>query len=59
MLQQLAPEHVAVELCRAEELDRRRGLTLELDEMWSYVGKQAAPRWWWHAIDHHSGTVFA
>jgi IS1 family transposase len=48
-----------VEICRAEELDHRRGLTSELDEMWSYVGKKAEPRWLWHAIDHHSGTVLA
>ena len=48
-----------VEICRAEELDQRRGLTSELDEMWSYVGKKAQPRWLWHAIDHHSGTVLA
>jgi insertion element IS1 protein InsB len=57
MLQQLSPEHVEVERCRAEELDWRRGLTSELDEMWSYVGKKAEPRWLWHAIDHHHGTV--
>src|SRR2546422_11228074 len=27
--------------------------------MWSFVGKKAEPRWLWHAIDHHSGTVLA
>ena len=27
--------------------------------MWSYVRSKAHPRWLWHAIDHHSGTVFA
>jgi insertion element IS1 protein InsB len=59
VLQHLHPEHVEVEICRAEELAQRRGLTSELDEMWSYVGKKAAPRWLWHAIDHHSGTVLA
>ena len=48
-----------VEICRAEELDHRRGLISELDETWSYVGKKAEPRWLWHAIDHHSGTVLA
>jgi hypothetical protein len=37
LLQVLHPEHVEVEICRSEELDRRRGLTSELDEMWSYV----------------------
>ena len=59
MLKHLHPEHVEVEICRADELEQRRGLTSELDEMWSYVGKKAEPRWLWHAIDHHSGTVLA
>ena len=53
------PEPITVEMCRAEELDHRRGLTSELDEMWSYVRSKAHPRWLWHAIDHHSGTVLA
>jgi insertion element IS1 protein InsB len=59
VLEYVPPEQVEVELCRAEELARRRGLTSELDEMWSYVGKKANPRWLWHAIDHRSGTVLA
>ena len=59
VLQHLHPEHVEVEICRAEELAQRRGLTSELDEMWSSVGKKAEPRWLWHAINHHSGTVLA
>jgi len=59
VLTHLHPEHVEVEICRAEELAQRRGLTSELDEMWSYVGKKVEPRWLWHAIDHHSGTVLA
>ena len=59
VLQVLHPEHVEVEICRAEELDQRRGLTSELDEMWSYVRSKAKPRWLWHAIDHHSGHVLA
>ena len=59
MLQVLNPEHVEVEICRAEELDQRRGLTSELDEMWSYVRSKANPRWLWHAIDHHTGKVLA
>ena len=53
------PEHITVEMCRSEELDRRRGLTSELDEMWSYVRCKANPRWLWHAIDHHTGKVLA
>jgi insertion element IS1 protein InsB len=58
-LQHLPPEQMEVEICRADMLAPRRGLTSELDAMWSYVGKKAAPRWLWHAIDHHSGTVLA
>ena len=27
--------------------------------MWSYVRSKAHPRWLWHAIDHHTGTVLA
>ena len=59
VLKRLPPEQVAVEICRAEELAQRRGLISELDEMWSYVGKKAEPRWLWHAIDHPSGQVLA
>jgi insertion element IS1 protein InsB len=59
VLQVLHPERVEVEICRSEELDHRRGLTSELDEMWSYVRSKANPRWLWHAIDHHSGHVLA
>ena len=59
VLKQLPPEHVEIEICRADELAQRRGLDSELDEMWSYVGKKAEPRWLWHAIDHVSGAVLA
>jgi insertion element IS1 protein InsB len=46
-------------MCRADELEQRRGLCSELDEMWSFVAQKANPRWLWHAIDHHSGEVLA
>ena len=59
MVQHLHPEQVEVAIYRADELTQRRELTSELDEMWSYVGKKAEPRWLWQAIDHHSGTVLA
>jgi len=58
-LQVVKPEHITVEMCRSEALDYRRGLTSELDEMWSFVQSKAHPRWLWHAIDHHTGTVLA
>jgi len=59
VLQHLPPEHVEVEIWRADELEVRRGLSSELDEMWSYVRSKAHPRWLWHAIDHHTGKVLA
>ena len=59
MLQHLHPEQVEVEIWRADELEVQRGLSSELDEMWSYVYSKANPRWLWHAIDHHTGQVLA
>ena len=59
VLAYMHPAHVEVEICRADELEQRRGLRSELDEMWSYVGKKANQRWLWHAIDHHTGKVLA
>ncbi len=59
VLAYLNPEQVEVEVCRSDELEARRGLSSELDEMWAYVGKKATPRWLWHAIDHHTGKVLA
>jgi insertion element IS1 protein InsB len=52
-------EQVEVEICRADELEVRGGLSSELDEMWSCVANKANPRWLWHAIDHRSGKVLA
>ena len=57
VLASVHPEQVEVEIWRADELEVRRGLSSELDEMWSYVRSKANPRWLWHAIDHHTGTV--
>ena len=59
VLQHLPPEHVEVEIWRADALEVRRGLSSELDEMWSYVRSKANPRWLWHAIDHHTGKILA
>jgi insertion element IS1 protein InsB len=59
VLASLQPEQVAVESCRAEEREGRRGLSAEFDEMWSFVGTKAHPRWLWHAMDHHRGHVLA
>jgi insertion element IS1 protein InsB len=52
-------DEVEVKICRADELDQRRGLSSELDEMWSFVKAKSSPRWLWHAIDHHTGKILA
>ena len=51
LLALLDPDEVTVVIRLAEEA--------EVDEMWSFVGKKKAPRWLWHALDHHSGKVLA
>jgi transposase len=53
----LNPEQVEVEIWRSDELEVRRGLSSELDGMWSFVKTKANPRWLWHAMDHHTGKV--
>jgi len=55
----LNPAQIEVEIWREDELAKRRGLSSELDEMWSYVRRKSNPRWLWHAIDHHTGKVLA
>lgn len=59
VLASLHPGQVEVELWRADELEVRRGLSSELDEMWSYVARKSNPRWLWHAIDHRTGKTLA
>ena len=59
VLLHLQPEQVEVEIWRVDELEVRRGLSSELDEMWSYVRSKANPRWLWHAIDHRTGKGLA
>jgi insertion element IS1 protein InsB len=59
LLASLHPEQIEVELWRADELEMRRGLSSELDELWSFVARKMNPRWLWHAIDHRTGKVLA
>ena len=59
VLSVLNPQQVEVELWRADELEGRRGLSSELDEMGSFVARKRNPRWLWHAIDHHTGRMLA
>ena len=59
VLASLHPAQVEVEIWRADELEVRRGLSSELDEMWSFVQAKAHPRWLWHAIDHQTVKVLA
>ena len=59
VLASLNPEQVEGKMWRADKLEVHRGLSSELDEMWSYVAKKSNPRWPWHAIDHHTRKVLA
>jgi insertion element IS1 protein InsB len=59
LLASLNPAQIEVEIWRADELEVHRGLSSELDEMWSFVARKTNPRWLWHAIDHHTGKVWA
>jgi insertion element IS1 protein InsB len=47
----LTPAQVIVDIQQADEA--------EMDEMWSFVGRNGCQRWLWHAIDHHSGAMLA
>ena len=45
------PDALTVEVRRVE--------AAEVEEMGSFVGSKAQPRWLWHAIDHLTGGVLA
>ena len=53
LLRMLNPAEVAWDVERAGEAEA------EMEEMWSFVRHKGNPRWLWHAIDHHTGTVLA
>jgi len=35
------------------------GHAAEMDERWSVVGATGQQRWWWQAMDQHSGAILA
>src|SRR5262245_43437010 len=41
------------------DISIRQVADAEMDEMWSFVGSKRQQRWFWHAIDHHTGQVLA
>lgn len=51
LLRTLNPDEMIVDIQRAGEA--------EMDARWSFVGKNKAQRWLWHAIDHCPGAVLA
>jgi insertion element IS1 protein InsB len=51
LLRRLQLDDIIVDIQKVDEA--------EVDEMWSFVGTKTAPRWLWHAIDHHTSTVLA
>jgi len=50
-IQHMDPREIIIEIHQVEEV--------EVDEMWSFVGKKTQQRWLWHAIDHRTGVVVA
>ena len=48
---QLDQTSMQVDMVKVEEV--------ELDEMWSFVGKKSNQRWLWHGIDHNTHEVLA
>ena len=48
---QLEQTPMQIDIIKVEEV--------ELDEMWSFVGKKSNQRWLWHAIDHNTHEVLA
>jgi insertion element IS1 protein InsB len=59
MFASVNPEQIEVESWRVDELEGRRGLSSELEELGSFVARKTNPRWLWHAIAHHTGKVLA
>ena len=51
LLRTVDPDEMLVDIEHAGEA--------EMEERWSFVGKQSNPRWLWHAIDHTTGAVLA
>ncbi len=51
LLHTLNPSDVEVAIRRVDEV--------EVDEMWSFVGKKKEQRWLWHVIDHRTDAVLA
>ena len=50
-IQHMDPREIIIEIHQVEDV--------EVDEMWSFVGKKTQQRWLWHAIDHRTGVVLA
>jgi insertion element IS1 protein InsB len=44
---------------KLQELDVQIFYDSEWDELWSYVGKKANPRWTWYAIERKTGLIIA
>lgn len=50
-----------IDIIKVEEYHKvsEQETTVEMDEMWSYVGSKANQRWLWHALDRTTGEVLA
>lgn len=59
LLNQLVPEQIEVMIEPVKPEVSKQKVESQLDEMWSFVGTKANPRWLWHGIDRHTGQILA
>ena len=48
-----------IEARQLDQLDVELHYATEWDEMWSYVGSKANPRWTWYLLERNSGRIVA
>ena len=55
------PEEITVDIIKVDDDQHvnEADTSVEIDEMWSYVGSKTNQRWLWHAIDRATGEVLA
>jgi insertion element IS1 protein InsB len=55
------PDEIAVDTIKMDDDQdvNECDTSVEIDQMWSYVGQKVHQRWLWHAIDRAMGAVLA
>ena len=54
-------DQIVVDIVKVEDNSdvSRQDTSVEMDEMWSYIGCKDNQRWLWHAVDRITGKVLA